>query len=757
MAGAWTKDEERLLLQLRSEAAVNEELSGTSADAGTAYESLLRKLAEHGIEKTKSQMHNKLKYIRSPTLRAENPSRGKFHREQCETTGLKLSPRGSPLKCCGAEVCRKGGGVEYEECDEEDLCERRGTLQDNQQPAEELQSVNVGYYGMVATNGRIITCLNITFEINRRKLWEPSTITLTQEFPRFDILHVTFDIAPAAYNFESYYVILMCNGEICDYIESIPPLERRDNTSGILAADFDLNMMEEKPPPGSNITVIISRLGGSTSKQGPVLQLKENPCKKPDRCGEEGTCIITNEGDYICQCPDWMMNLNNQSCIEDPCKETDICGPRGRCVVTSEGGFECQCPPGSTMSMNNRSCMVPTVSTPKAPSSSLPSSLVVVIVVVCIAPTVVIVFVLLYRYRKKVTCHPPMAIPDAVRNPNSGEEEQDINGPTECLIPPASNTVLFAYPEDNRDFVKLVEKTALFLKTYGGVEPILPSQQTLEIGRKGAEKWVDDVILRARKILWISSKSAKRLWREERESRQQLHSEPPYGNMFTRLITMTKDERETGNRGSKHAVAFFSAESSGRDVPRIFNEMLRYELPADMESMCLYLLGMERDEDSFTRIMPYISGKISTKERRAVENALAHWPQLSPAELYDSGFSVAPESRKEEEVLGDDEFEEVDGGGFDFCPVNPADGDLTQNAWISLSMVENGHEGVKEGELRDKEEVGAHQNHSLNAAGWRGLQHCHIGVRNGVVDKHSTDSGSFDTAYGSLQSCSHPV
>ena len=100
MAGVWTKDEERLLLQLRSKAAVNEELSGTSADAA-AYESLLRKLAEHGIEKTKSQMHNKLKYIRSPTLRAENPSRGKFHREQCETTALKLSQRGSPVNSPG--------------------------------------------------------------------------------------------------------------------------------------------------------------------------------------------------------------------------------------------------------------------------------------------------------------------------------------------------------------------------------------------------------------------------------------------------------------------------------------------------------------------------------------------------------------------------------------------------------------------------------------------------------------------------------
>ena len=33
MAGTWSKDEERLLLQLQSEATVNEELSGTSADS----------------------------------------------------------------------------------------------------------------------------------------------------------------------------------------------------------------------------------------------------------------------------------------------------------------------------------------------------------------------------------------------------------------------------------------------------------------------------------------------------------------------------------------------------------------------------------------------------------------------------------------------------------------------------------------------------------------------------------------------------
>ena len=34
MAGTWSKDEERLLLQLRSEATVNEELSGTSHTSG---------------------------------------------------------------------------------------------------------------------------------------------------------------------------------------------------------------------------------------------------------------------------------------------------------------------------------------------------------------------------------------------------------------------------------------------------------------------------------------------------------------------------------------------------------------------------------------------------------------------------------------------------------------------------------------------------------------------------------------------------
>ena len=63
MAGSWSKEEERLLLQLRSEATVNEELSGTSADA-IAYDTILQKLHEHGIEKTKSQMLNKLKYIK---------------------------------------------------------------------------------------------------------------------------------------------------------------------------------------------------------------------------------------------------------------------------------------------------------------------------------------------------------------------------------------------------------------------------------------------------------------------------------------------------------------------------------------------------------------------------------------------------------------------------------------------------------------------------------------------------------------------
>lgn len=78
MTGSWTKEEERLLLQLRSEATVNEELSGTSADAA-AYDSILQKLHQSGVEKTKTQMLNKLKYIKRKWLKIKchNKTSGK--------------------------------------------------------------------------------------------------------------------------------------------------------------------------------------------------------------------------------------------------------------------------------------------------------------------------------------------------------------------------------------------------------------------------------------------------------------------------------------------------------------------------------------------------------------------------------------------------------------------------------------------------------------------------------------------------------
>ena len=62
MAGTWS-EEERALLQL-SEARVNEELSGTSADV-VNNDALIQKLHEEGIVKNKKQMLNKLKYMRA--------------------------------------------------------------------------------------------------------------------------------------------------------------------------------------------------------------------------------------------------------------------------------------------------------------------------------------------------------------------------------------------------------------------------------------------------------------------------------------------------------------------------------------------------------------------------------------------------------------------------------------------------------------------------------------------------------------------
>lgn len=194
-----------------------------------------------------------------------------------------------------------------------------------------------------------------------------------------------------------------------------------------------------------------------------------------------------------------------------------------------------------------------------------------------------------------------------------------------------SDDILFAYPEENSEFVKLVEKLAIYILRRGGIHPVLPSQHTLEMGKQGQELWLETASSRAKKILWICSAKM---------------TKSRFSN-FEKLLTLTKDDRE--ERKDRHVVCFFSDVSSRTDVPPRLGEFKRFSLLQDLESMCFYLKDIENHTLHYIESMPYISGLEPSPERTALEDALEEWPGNRHKESQplisgkDSGFtSVEP-------------------------------------------------------------------------------------------------------------------
>eukprot|EP00057_Strongylocentrotus_purpuratus_P003395 XP_003726556.1 PREDICTED: uncharacterized protein LOC100893626 isoform X1 [Strongylocentrotus purpuratus] len=431
-----------------------------------------------------------------------------------------------------------------------------------------------------------------------QETWNPF-IAFYQAFPDYNILRLTFEPAAPSYPITLYeiYIHDMMTGYSVDghiiYVADLNITRVEVDGSSVNATSRDYAEVNAKP--GDSITVTIIAMNGIDEVfriVGPVIIFQENPCDV-NTCGPLGSCIPLGH-DYYCKCQEGTVNLSNHTCIRDPC-ESNTCEPLGSCIRLGDDYF-CQCQEGA-LNRNNHTCIQ---STDQARDSSWQ----VITGAAVVGALVVFILIAVGLYRKHHRKHhrrfldpielvPLPTIPD----------------------PQTSDDILFAYPEENSEFVKLVEKLAIYILRRGGIHPVLPSQHTLEMGKQGQELWLETTSTRAKKILWICSAQM---------------TESKFSN-FEKLLTLTKDDRE--ERKDKHVVCFFSDVSSRKDVPRRLGDFKRFNLLEDLESMCFYLKDIERHTLYYSESMPYISGLEPSAERTALEDALEEWAGK------DSGFT----------------------------------------------------------------------------------------------------------------------